>query len=175
MQNKFFGSKLNSILLLVLIILMVIALFIMSKNKAEYLGAFQKQVPVVDVNTKQEPLPAKEVILGNKEDLVSFSIMPGQEVSGIMKVTGILPGGYFFEGNLPVSILDENKKLTSFGPGHGQATIDSWTSGPVSFNIDFDFTKIPKGRYYIKLTPDDPSGGESGRPINSILIPITVK
>lgn len=112
---------------------------------------------------------------GNKEDLVSFSIKPGQEVSGIVKATGVLSGGYFFEGNLPVSILDENKKLTSYGPGHGQAITDSWTAGPVSFNIDFDFTKIPKGKYYIKLTQDDPSGGESGIPVSSILIPITVK
>jgi len=52
MKNKFFGSKLNSILLLVLIALMVIALFIMSKNKELYLGALDiKNTEVVIDNS----------------------------------------------------------------------------------------------------------------------------
>lgn len=42
MKNKFFGSKLNSILLLVLIILMIIALFVMFKDKDKYLETFSK-------------------------------------------------------------------------------------------------------------------------------------
>ncbi len=136
-------------------------------------------VKEVDTQNKEEvvdnTIVTKTEIEGSKEDLVSFSIAPGQEVSGIMKITGVLSGGYFFEGNLPVSILDENKNLTSYGPGHGQATTDWMTKGEVSFAIDFDFNKIPKGNYYIKLMQDDPSGGESGKPIKSILIPIIIK
>lgn len=112
---------------------------------------------------------------GNKEDLVSFSIKPGQEVSGAMKATGILSGGYFFEGNLPVAILDANKNITKYGPGHGQATTDWMTAGPVSFEIDFDFSKMPKGKAYIKMTQDDPSGGENGFVPGFVIVPIVIK
>ncbi len=114
-------------------------------------------------------------IEGNKEDLISFSIKPGQEVSGKMKVTGSLKGAYFFEGNLPITILDTNKNPTSYGPGHGTATTEWMTSGPVSFSADFDFSKMPKGKAYLKIQQDDPSGGESGKPIKQIFIPIIIK
>lgn len=114
---------------------------------------------------------------GNTNDLVSFSIQPGQEVSGKMKVTGIIKGGYFFEGNLPISIIDSSKQLTGYGPGHAVATTDWMTAGPVSFATDFDFTGMPKGSYYIKLTQDDPrdESEKAGYKVKEILIPITVK
>lgn len=120
---------------------------------------------------------SQSVVEGNKENLVFFSIKPGQEISGVVKATGILSGGYFFEGNLPVSILNENKQLTSYGPGHGQATSDWMTAGPVNFEVDFDFTKVPKGKYYIKLMQDDPRDiSERGdSKIKQILIPIIIK
>jgi len=46
-QNKFFGSKLNSIFLFILIILMVFAIRIMLQNKEIYFGISQ---PKVDLN-----------------------------------------------------------------------------------------------------------------------------
>lgn len=114
-------------------------------------------------------------IEGNKNDLVSFSIKPGQEVSGKVHASGLLSGGYFFEGNLPVAILDSNKNATNYGPGHGTASTDWMTSGPVSFYIDFDFSNTPSGSYYIRLTQDDPSDHANGFVPASILIPIVVK
>lgn len=48
MKNKFFGSKLNSILLLVLIILMIIALFVMFKNKTDYINMWKQKTPVIN-------------------------------------------------------------------------------------------------------------------------------
>ena len=164
-KNKywFFGSKLNTGLLLILIILMIVALRFMYSNKATYLPAINEK----EVNSS--------MMEGNKEDLVSFSIKPNQEVSGLFKATGTITGGYFFEGSMPIKILDKNKDLTVFGPGYASSTTDWMTAGPVSFSADFDFTKISKGKYYIKIIQDDPSGGESGKPIHSVLIPITVK
>jgi hypothetical protein len=159
----FFGSKLNTALLLILIILMVIALRWMYQEREKYLPNAQ-----IQSSTNLEPQ-----IEGNKEDLVSFSIKPGQEVSGKVHMTGTLSGGYFFEANVPIAIVDADKKLIF--QWHGQGTTDWMTSGPVSFYTDFDFTKMPKGKAYIKITQDDPSGGESGRPIRSIFIPIVIK
>jgi len=111
---------------------------------------------------------------GNKEDLVSFSIKPGQEVSGKMTATGSV-GGYYFEGSFPITILDANKNTTAYGPGFATATSDWMTNKPVPFTANFDFSVMPKGNYYIKLMQDDPSGGESGLPVRFVIIPIVVK
>lgn len=158
MQNN--NSKLNTTLLVFLIILVGIGMWMMYQKKAE-------ENKVVEQNTT--------VVLGSPEDLVSFSISAGQKVSGRVHATGVIQGGYFFEGNLPIAILDLNKKPTSYGPGHGQSTTDWMTGGPVSFEADFDFSAVPNGSYYIRLMQDDPSGGEGGRPIRFVLIPIVVE
>lgn len=45
-------------------------------------------------------------ILGNSQDLVYFSIKPEQSVSGVLVASGSVKGGYFFEGNILVDILN---------------------------------------------------------------------
>ena len=107
--------------------------------------------------------------------VIAFVMSPVWNAVCGSPATGVLQGGYFFEGNLPVTILDSDKNPTKYGPGHGTATTDWMTGGPVSFYIDFDFTNIPSGSYYIKLTQDDPSGGESGIPVKSVIIPVYIK
>jgi len=67
MQNKFFGSKLNSVLLLVLIVLMVIALRFMFKNKEIYLPSIAQDVK------KENPenvINQKDQIQNSIEELV---------------------------------------------------------------------------------------------------------
>ncbi|MFA6397904.1 MAG: hypothetical protein WDK96_03640 [Candidatus Paceibacterota bacterium] len=78
MQNNFFGSKLNSILLLVLIILMVVALVFMYKNKELYLQTFfpsNEQITpenlVVDQNNKSNNV--SEVLREYKNDEIGLS------------------------------------------------------------------------------------------------------
>jgi len=116
-------------------------------------------------------------IEGVKENLVSFSIKPGQKVSGLVHVVGSLKGNYFFEGSLPITILDANKKKTSYGPGYAKVTSDWMTSGPVSFSFDIDFTNVPKGKTYIEIKKDDPRDeSEKGdTPPTEIFIPIMIK
>ena len=168
MRSKFFDSKLNTILLLILIILMIIALRWMFANKSTYLPGMTQSNTSYLQNGKTVPQ-----IEGNKDDLILFSIEPGQEVSGKVHATGELGNSYFFEANVPIAILDGQKNLIL--QSHGQGTTDWMTNGPVSFYTDLDFSNLPKGKAYIKITQDDPSGGESGLKIHSILIPIVIK
>lgn len=114
---------------------------------------------------------------GNEDDLISFSIKHGQEVSGVVEATGVIKGGYFFEGNLPITILDDNQNPTNYGPGHGTATTDWMTAGPVSFKTTFDFSKMPKGKAFIKITQDDPRdvSERGGAVMKQILVPIVIK
>jgi len=110
-------------------------------------------------------------ILGNADSLVSFSISPGQEVSGEIVATGTISGGYFFEANVLVNILDKDKNLLR--AGNGTAKTDWMTSGPVGFDTVLDFSGLKKGQAYIEIHNDN----ASGLPENdkSILIPIVIK
>ena len=171
MQNKFFGSKLNTVLLFILIILMVIALIVMSKNKEMYLSGFKQLDQNAEVEKNQNSNQSNNEILGNKEDLISFSVKPGQVVSGKMEVAGIISGGYFFEANVLINILDVNKNVLK--KGYGTTTTDWMTAGPVTFTAMIDFTGLNKGNAYIEIQNDDPSDGEGG-PAKKILIPVII-
>jgi hypothetical protein len=162
-MNNFFGSKLNSVLLLVLIILMVVAIKIMLKN------------PDVDysplVKDKAEDKAPVAEIQGNKSDLVSFSILPGSKVSGVVAYSGAIKGGYFFEANMLVNVLDKNKVVIK--QGNTTATTDWMTADAVSFGGSIDFTNLPKGPAFVELHNDN----ASGLPENdkSVLIPIVIE
>ena len=121
-------------------------------------------------NNGENVIPDTE-ILGNVGDLVSFSVEPGDSVSGVLAVTGSVQGGYFFEANIQVNILDSGMKILK--KGNGNAKTEWMTSGPVGFDAIIDFTKLPKGRAYIEIHNDN----ASGLPENdkSILVPIVIQ
>ena len=113
-------------------------------------------------------------ILGNTEDLVSFSIKPGQEIKGSfteMEYTGSIKGGYFFEGNILVNVLDANKHLLR--TGHASAGSDWMNAGPVSFQGFLNLSGLPKGNAYIEIKNDNASGLSQND--KSIFIPIVIK
>ena len=92
----------NKYILIFLITVVVVGGFLFVKNKN-----FFKNVPV---NTE---------ILGNKEDLISFSILPGSKVHGVMSYRGTVKGGYFFEANILIAEKKNSllvpRQLVAFG------------------------------------------------------------
>lgn len=171
MENNFFGSKTNSVLLFVLIILVIGAIYIMLQNKEVYLNVFQKEKIEEKVVKIEEPMPYKDGILGNKDDLISFSIAPYTKVHGILSYRGVIKGGYFFEGNILVGVADMNKKIIL--QSNAVAKTDWMTSGPVNFEGYLDFNTLPKGSAYFQIHNDN----ASGLPENDkfILIPIVIE
>ncbi len=137
---------------------MVVAIKMMMQNKDLYFGPFVGEAMVFEIS-------------GNKSDLISFSIAPGQRVSGIVKATGSVKNNYFFEGNIGVAIVDVNKKLLR--QGHGNSTTDWMTTGPVSFETTLDFTGLPKGIADIEIHNDNPSGLSGNS--KSIFIPVVIE
>lgn len=109
---------------------------------------------------------------GEITDLVSFSIEPGQEISGIVTANGVIQGGYFFEANIVTELAD--KSYSKIVMGHGTATTDWMTTGPVSFTTTLDTNTMPKGPGFIILIQDDPSDGASGK-LKRIEIPVIFK
>lgn len=168
-STKFYGSKLNTVLLLVLIILMVVAIKIMLRNEQAYFPKFKQNAGVVD--TKMPVMQDNGDLLGNKEDLISFSISPQTKVQGILSYRGIIQGGYFFEGNILINILDSNKNLLK--KSNAMATTDWMTIEPVEFEGNIDFAGLPSGPAYFEIHNDN----ASGLPENdkSVLIPIVIE
>ncbi len=159
MKNDFFGSKLNTTLLLILVVLVIFAISITIKNKDTSTG-----------DNKQEQNGTPE-ISGNKDDLVSFSIVPGAKVHGIVSYNGVIKGGYFFEANILINVLDSNKNLLK--AGNTMATDDWMTSGPVPFKGTIDFSGLAKGPAYIEIHNDNPSGLPEHD--KSVFIPVVIE
>ncbi|HAE36394.1 MAG: hypothetical protein UR85_C0001G0011 [Candidatus Nomurabacteria bacterium GW2011_GWF2_35_66] len=176
MEKKYFGSKfysstLNTILLFVLIVLMIVALRFMYKNQETYLPNLKDKNDVVTIDKNMTPIENKEQISGNKDDLVAFSIMPNTKVKGIVSYRGIVKGGYFFEANILINVLDSNKKVLL--KSNAMAKDDWMTSGPVNFEGNIDFTNLKKGQAYIEIHNDNASGlSENDK---NILIPIIIE
>ncbi len=170
--SKFYNSKSNTILLFALIILVLITLLIMFLNKDTYLPSLNGDKNSVEIIDKtMPPLENKEMIKGNKDDLVSFSISPNSKVINILSFRGIVKGGYFFEGNILINVLDSNNKKII--QSNAIATTEWMTSDPVEFEGYLDFSNAPKGKAYIEIHNDN----ASGLPENdkSILVPIIIQ
>lgn len=167
MENQFFGSKLNTILLLILIILVVFVIYIMFQNKEVYFGVFDKTSYKEQVENKIET----KDISGNKDDLISFSILPDSKVSKSITFKGVIKGAYFFEGNILINVLDQNNNYLY--KGYASATTDWMTVGPVAFEGNIDFSILPKGPAILEIHNDN----ASGLPENDkfILVPIIIE
>lgn len=103
-------------------------------------------------------------------DLISFSVSPGDTIAGVLNFNGAVRNGYFFEANILVNILDQNKKLLK--AGHGIATTEWMTAEPVSFSGTIDLTGLPTGLGYIQIANDNASGLSENDKF--IYIPITI-
>ncbi len=154
----FFGSKLNTGLLLVLIVLMILAIHIMLQNKETYfpgLGDSQVEDNENDPGYYNGSDPMLPEIEGNKADLMSISVSPGSIVKGKVTVTGSIKGAYFFEANAIIQLLDANKVVLKSG---NITAIGDWmTSDPVAFSGTIDATGIPAGAGYLRIKNDNPS------------------
>lgn len=151
----------NIIWFLVVLIILYGAFVLVVNRNEQSLGDDIKNVD----QSKVDPQ-----ISGRVEDLVSFSILPGQEVSGLTSYSGVIKGGWFFEANIIVNVLDVNKKVLL--KGYAMTTEDWMTGEPLPFGNTIDFTNLPKGPAYIQIKNDNPSDDRTYD--KEILIPVTI-
>lgn len=154
-QNNIYRKDflLRIILAIIALIFILIGLFIYKNNQKTKFDDFLKE---------------GFEILGNKEDLISFSVKAGDTVSGVLNLSGKIKGGYFFEGNILVNLLDKDQNILK--KGYGTATTDWMTLESVSFTASIDSSQI-EGDGYILILENDPSDGEGG-PVKSVLVPV---
>ena len=171
-KSSLLGSKLNIVLLVIFVILVIYVFWLLHNKKdtkQEILPSQQSLNSQTSI-TKSTSKPSDSTQVKSVAQLLAFSLTSDQEVSGKLTVSGAVNGGYFFEGNIGVNILDAQNKLLR--QGHGTATTNWMTQGAVQFTADLDFTGLPKGRAYIEIHNDN----ASGLPQNdkSILFPIRI-
>lgn len=128
-------------------------------------------ISLIDLGSVDLQLVSKNVIEGNKNDLVSFSISPGSSVQGVVSYTGSVKGAYFSEGNILINILDSNKNVIK--NSNAKASSNWMTSDAVSFGGSIDLSGLAKGPAYVQIHNDNASGEPSRDKI--ILIPIVIK
>jgi hypothetical protein len=142
--------------------------------------AYQAKITQDKINQDLLDLKKDEVkeykIEGYKESLIKISFKPGDLVVGKFIFTGTTIGGYFFEGNMPISVLNQNKQILKTFPS--SATTDWMTTDPVSFSavIDVGFldtSKVENQTGYIRLSMDDPKDGDLNK--GAIDIPVRFK
>jgi hypothetical protein len=152
-----FGKILTGLIVLVFVVLVVYLL--------------QRKVPIVVAPEVPEENQNQNTILGNKDDLITFSILPNTSVKGVVSYRGTIKGAYFFEGNILINVLDANKKVLK--ASNAIAKTDWMTAGPVDFEGNIDFGGLPAGAAYLEIHNDN----ASGLPENdkSILIPIVIE
>lgn len=134
--------------------------------------AQKKEAPIVDLEENNPELQYQNQIEGNWQDLVNFSVLPNTRLSGVVAFDGEVKGGYFFEGNILINILDTDKNVLK--AGNATATSDWMTAEPVAFAGEIDLTGLPLGTAYLEIRNDNPAGPEEGVNKN-ILIPIVIE
>jgi hypothetical protein len=137
---------------IILIVLAIVAIALV----AYYAGMNKKTIVEEDnIPETSEGIFIEREVEGNKEDLISFSVQPNQEVSGVLNFNGVIKNAYFFEANIGINILDENKNLLK--SGYAMATGEWMTSGPVAFAGTIDLAGLPTGPGYLQIRNDNPS------------------
>ncbi len=135
MQNNFFGSKLNTVLLVILIILMIIALRFMYKNKETYFPSLGQQK--ITTNNLNSYNPNQNTATNNEESIAEiFTNQPGAVKSIIDKSNGqwvlavdiLTPnqnwmpgvdstGGFFLNQNTKIRNLDVTSSTKMYSCG----------------------------------------------------------
>ncbi len=158
----------NKIIIGLLVVVIIILAYVAFSRNAQAPENGENNVAITPPVNEIMP---KDGVLGNKDDLISFSTWPGSKVSGILSYRGVLQGGYFFEGNVVVKILDANKNVLK--TSNAVAKSDWMSSGPVNFEGNIDFTGLAKGLGFIEIHNDNPSGLPQND--KSILIPVVIQ
>ena len=142
----------KKIMWVVVILVAALAIYLLQKPSVT--------VAPVDEVLVDENLPNYEYsneILGKKEDLISFTILPGTQMpKGILSYRGSIKGAWFFEANILINILDANKQVLK--ASNAVATSEWMTVDPVDFEGNIDFTGLPAGPAYFEIHNDNASG-----------------
>jgi len=127
------------IILVILIVLILVGLFLVWNRKSE-------EEFVEDIGNELE-----------KQDLIRINRpQPNETIKSPLEIKGEARGYWFFEGDFPVKLLDENGQ--ELGMAIAQAQSDWMTEDFVSFEASLEFQTPATNRGVLILEKDNPSG-----------------
>jgi hypothetical protein len=92
----------------------------------------------------------------NKSDVKNVTVKSGQEITSPLVVEGEAKGSWFFEGNMPIKILDEAGNI--LGTSYVMAKTDWMTEDYVAFKGEINFATPTGGKGFLVIAKDNPSG-----------------
>ena len=73
-----------------------------------------------------------------------------------VKIQGAVVGNWFFEGSMPVKLVDNSGNVIASGQARSE---DDWmTDKPVKFTADLEFPSTIASSGYVIISKDNPSG-----------------
>lgn len=165
------------LLIVVCIIGLIVAIVGCFKTTADLQQISNIPVETVETPVQPEPQPATTTVstssMPSPVDIASqveiTSPLPNSEVKSPIVVTGRAKGGWFFEANAGLAVLDANKQPITIG--NVTATSDWMTADYVSFAGKITYPMNYKGQSgYIQFSNDNPSGLPENK--KTFLVPV---
>jgi hypothetical protein len=138
-----------AIAIFVLLALGVVAfLYYQNQQLKSMLASYQTQAIPAAVTPSPTPNPEMPIVSTPSANM---------KIVSPLKVTGIVPAGWMFEGIFPIKLVDANQKLIIQGQAK-ETVAGSWQSGnPVDFTATLTF-KTSSASGFLILQNDNPSG-----------------
>lgn len=155
------------IIIICLVVITTVLLIYLRKSEIKTVASFDECIsagyPVLETYPRQCRTPdGKNFVedIGNelgKSDLIKVRTpRPNQPIHSPVIIEGEARGYWFFEGDFPIRLLDENG--TEIATGLAQAR-DKWmTDDFVPFIARVEFESLTQGRGLLILEKDNPSG-----------------
>ncbi len=102
---------------------------------------------------------------------LTLNIKEGDTVSSPLTISGSISGSWFFEGNLPLRLEDDEERVIS--NGHAQAQGEWMTTDPVAFEGSIQYKVIRDMNGFVVIAKDNPSGLPEND--DEIRIPVHIK
>ncbi len=157
----------------ILVVLIALAgkgnLFSVSKIPTDTITATSTVVATSTATTTVVVATTTQPIVDYSSQLELTSPKPGSEIKSPLTVIGRLKGGWFFEANAGLALLDQNKQPITVT--NIMATTDWMTADWVSFKGTVGFPVEYKGKSgYLQISNDNPSGMPENE--KKILVPV---
>lgn len=176
-------SKFIAIVLIIGVIVMIYIYFIMPQNAtAPTINSFEECVKAG--NSVLQSYPPRCLVKGGqsftqdigneleKVDLIRIdNPRPNQVISSPLKISGQAKGTWFFEGDLPIKLLDEDNNILAEGFVTAQGEWMSENFVPFETEINFVMPNTTKGT--LILSKNNPSG--LAKNDDQLIVPVKFK
>lgn len=156
--------RLKRLIIIVVFLVVIIVIFFMVHKRSAYAPVDLMTVPTIAYSGG-----------ASGEIIIIDSLIPGDEVSSPLEISGSAVGSWYFEASFPIIVVNWDGLI--IGEGYATAQDDWMTEEMVPFRADVSFDvpgRIPTGFYEARgavIFKNDNPSGEPGRDM-AVEIPV---